>query len=133
MWVRKTEEDKKCDEQKAAARRKKVIEQPVLWAFIVAILFATLYVFGGLRGALHPPVGPMSLEEAKTQIPLQFIINFLIFFPLFAFITRKGASENDSAMICPDCKHAQHPGKERCDRCGGALEPLKNWRWKDDE
>ena len=127
MWVRKTEKEKIQYAREKRAQRKK-LEVPAFKSLFIAIFTAGMYALGWRGWSL--PASTMSLARMRVVLPGTATKVFLFVFALMVFMRRAGFDdESGNVRICTSCKHAQYPEKQ-CIRCGGALEPLADWRWE---
>lgn len=128
MWIRRTSE-----EIAEAKRRRERTE--LLWRLnpLLPLVFTAFgFLLQGYRP--HPETPPFALFVGVYL----FLYAVQFFFgPGVAAIFMLGdsaTSPSSSAAICPVCQCVQRPaptGKD-CELCGAALEPLEQWKWRED-
>jgi hypothetical protein len=127
-WVRKTEEDRASELQEA-----KGVGSPFLAALGVSALAAFLLAIGYRGRGTYAPINSPRAELLRKWplVALVFVIAFVVF---FRHRRRTGDSlfMPTDALICVSCFESHGPEVQQCE-CGGTLEPLRNWRWQDEQ
>lgn len=128
MWVRKT------DREIAAQDRRDRLNP--IGPLVVGILFAVALTFSkrsGWTGKLNLIVPDDPLNAVFTSLPLSLVWCSLV---AYAVNFLSGGNINrirHDLTICPSCKQIVDGQSEiRCD-CRAEREPLRNWRWVNEE
>ena len=138
MWVRKEAAETLMEVNKPARENDPLRKNPFVALFLA--LAAVFFQAPGCSSTMER--SSISWSDAIGR----FILFFLVLYAVQLLFGAKvvtflasnsqawGLDEPQDMVICPGCKRVEaRLTKDVCPACGQDLEPLTNWKWRDEE
>lgn len=128
MWIRKTSAE--------IYKRDRLERFSPKNAFLLALIGATILTvsrwraWGGKWNFVIPENPSLMLF---SSFPFAFLFCFVVFYFLGICFGRRLWDSGSEAVICPKCHQVGRKVVGPNCACGAKSEPLKNWRWIDNE
>ena len=129
MWVRRSPE-----QIRGITRRRRFSPVgPIFLALLVSFFWLVLGT-GGYVNRFGAPHLAQPVSAGLRLFPAHFLLGFLLFY-IGQVLLRGwgGGAYAPEAFICERCQKVQTLTSTRTCICGGPLEPLRNWRWIENE
>jgi len=130
MWIRKSEDEIRLALEERDRRRRN-LGRPLAWATALTVMIGILYSFG-----LPFTQGIIIVSSSRTEFgaTTTILTGIVVFVGLFVSLARQqrrgtGLFQDNSGLLCGECKQPSHANQYMRCSCGGRLESLDHFDW----